>query len=125
MPDETKRTRVQLPLVAVVAIAGLVACASAPTHQLGEAQATVTSAESVGAQQQPRAAYHLQLAKQQIAEAKPLMDGSRDDKRNAERLLVRAELDARLAMEMARTGEMQADAKQAWAEIQQLQGEGK
>ena len=123
MPDDCKSTRARLPLV--VAIAGLVACASAPTHQLGEAQATVSSAESVGAEQEPRAAYHLQLARQQIAEAKPLMDGSRSDKRNAAMLLTRAELDARLALETARTSEMQADAKQAWEETQKLQNEGK
>jgi hypothetical protein len=99
------------------------ACATAPTHQLGESQATLSAAEAVGAEQHPRAAYHLQLARQQIAQAKPLMDGDRSDVRDAERLLVRAEIDAKLAIQMAETHETQAEAEEAWAEVRELQGQ--
>ena len=116
------RTRREM-MLCVVAAAGLSACATAPTQQLGEAQGTVSAAEAVGAQETPRAAYHLELARQQIAAARPLVDGGRSDKRAAERLLVRAETDAVLAMQIARTEEMRSDAKEAWADVNQLQGE--
>ena len=112
-------------LLCVVAAAGLAACASAPTHQLGESQATVRSAEAVGAQNYPKAAYHLELAKQQLAAAKTLMhDGDRSEMKAAERLLLRAQVDAELAMQMARTEEARKDARQAWAEARELQNGG-
>lgn len=110
-------------LLCVVAAAGLTACASAPTRQFGEAQGTISAAEKVGANELPKAAYHLELARHQIAAARPLMDGGRSDKRNAERLLVRAETDALLALQMARTEQMRQEARNAWSTVNQLQAE--
>jgi hypothetical protein len=118
------QTGIEQRLMCVVAALGLTACASAPTQQMGESQATVTAAESVGAQKYPRAAYHLELAKQQIAQAKPLMDGDNDEAEAAQRLLLRAQIDAELAIQMAETEEARTIAKQAWAEVRELQNEG-
>jgi hypothetical protein len=121
---DVMQTGIEKRLLCIVAAVGLTACATAPTHQMGESQATLRAAEAVGAQEHPRAAYHLKLAQEQIASAKPLMDGDRSDVRDAERLLLRAEVDAQLAMQLARTEDVQAEAKHAWAEVRELQNGG-
>jgi len=99
----------------------MLACASVPPEALTESQAAVRAAEEVGAQSQPQAQYHLQLAQEQIAAAKQKMDGSRRDKQRAEALLHRAKADAELAIAYAQTSQAQREAQDAWAEIEELQ----
>lgn len=96
------------------------ACAHAPpTEQLQSSSAAVRAAEEVGAQKEPKAALHLQLAKEQTERAqKMLKDGNRED---GEMLLVRAEADANLAVALARTSQEQADAQGAADKVRSLQ----
>jgi hypothetical protein len=109
----------------VVALASiLVGCASAPTAQLGRSQAAYRAAQEVGAADRPDAAYHLKLAQDQIAAAKPLMDGNKKDKALARELLEQAELDAEVAISEAKTAEAKTRAKQAWVKVNELKTQG-
>ena len=104
----------------ISALAVLVGCGGAELNQtrVTNVQAAVLAAEQVGANDQPKAALHLQLAKEQIESAKRLAaDG---DGSNANLLLERAKVDAELAMQLARTEREQANARQAWEKIQDL-----
>jgi hypothetical protein len=112
------------PAILVVLASTIVACASAPTAQLGETEAAYRAAQEVGAAKQPDAAYHLKLAEDQIAAAKQLMDGDRKDKRRARDLLEQAELDAEVAISTAKTADATARAKQAWVKVNELKSQG-
>ena len=107
----------------LLGVAPMMACASVSTQRLTESQAAVRAAEEVGASETPKGQYHLNLAKEQIAEAKDRMDGDREDKRRAEALLDRAKSDAELAIAYAQTDEAQRDAERAWSEVKELQGQ--
>jgi len=108
----------------IIGISLLVACASAPTAQLGESEAAYRAAQEVGAAKQPDAAYHLKLAEDQIAAAKQKMDGNRKDKRAARDLLEQAELDAEVAISNAKTADAKARAEQAWVKVNELKTQG-
>jgi len=101
----------------VFVIAG---CATAPTQQLSRSRASVRAAKEVGAVDVPKAAYHLKLAEDQISIAEPLMEGNRDDKRSAERLLTRAEVDADLAIEFTNATRKRAEAATEWTKVRSL-----
>jgi Domain of unknown function (DUF4398) len=109
------------PTIAIAFFSSLlVACVHTPTEQLGKTEAAYRAAEEVGAAKQPSSAYHLKLAEEQIGSAKPLMDGSKKDKRAARDLLEQAELDSEVAIELWRSGDAQARAKQAWVKVNDL-----
>lgn len=96
------------------------ACGGAQLNQarVAEAQASVRAAEAVGANDQPKAALHLQLARDEMAEAERLAkDG---DEKNAELVLSRARVDAELALQLAKTEQEQEKARQAWQKIQEI-----
>jgi Domain of unknown function (DUF4398) len=98
----------------------LCACGGAELNQTRatDVQASVMAAEQVGAADQPKAALHLQLAKEQIEAAKRLAaDG---DQSNSNLMLDRAKVDAELALQLARTEHEQASARQAWEKIHEL-----
>jgi hypothetical protein len=107
----------------IPALSVLAACGGAELNQTRatEVQAAVLAAEQVGANDQPKAALHLQLAKEQIESAKRLAaDG---DQTNSNLLLDRAKVDAELAMQLARTEREQENARQAWEKIRDLKKE--
>jgi Domain of unknown function (DUF4398) len=107
----------------IPALAVLSACGGAELNQTRatDVQAAVLAAEQVGANDQPKAALHLQLAKEQIESAKRLAaDG---DQTNSNLLLDRAKVDAQLAMQLARTEHEQENARQAWEKIRDLKKE--
>lgn len=84
-------------------------------------QAAVLAAEEVGAKDQPKAALHLQLAREQVDEARQrAADG---DEGSANLLLDRAQVDAELAMQLARTEQEQQNAQRAWQKIRELEQE--
>jgi hypothetical protein len=99
------------------------ACGGAQLNRarVAEVESSVRAAEAVGANDQPRAALHLQLAREELAEARRVAaDG---DGENAALLLERARVDAELAMQLARTQHEQEKARQAWQKIQDMQKE--
>jgi hypothetical protein len=106
-------------IFAALAVALGVGCASSPVpaDKLARSQASVRSAEEQGAQADPRAAIHLKLAKEQLAEAKKLMkDG---DNEAAKNVLLRAEADGDAALNIARATAAEADATRTIQAIQQ------
>lgn len=104
----------------VLLAAALAACGGAQLNQdkLTEAQAAIRAAEEVGASNQPQASLHLQLARDQIQQAKRLADEGEEE--NAALLLNRAQVDAELAVQLAQTDREQQQARQAWQKIQDL-----
>ena len=109
-------------LVTVGAL-GLWGCATAPQSAYTESRATVRAAEEVGAPDEPSAAYHLDLAKKQLAVAEPLVDGSNAERKQAAKVLARAEADAELALALAKTAELQTEARDIWAGIHELKND--
>lgn len=107
-----------------VLLAGaLAACGGAQLNQqkLTAAEGAIRAAEEVGAQDQPKASLHLQLARDQINQAKRVADDG--DEENAALLLNRAQVDAELALQLAKTEQEQQEARQAWQKIQDLKQE--
>ena len=106
-------------LIALAATSAL-ACSSypAPTQRMATASLAARSAEAVGANSDPRARRHLQLAKSQIEEARREM--STGDNKRAEFLLVRAKADADLALAQTRESALETEARTALARVETL-----
>jgi len=115
------RIQPRYPLLALALMAA--ACGGAQLNQarVAEVQSSVRAAEAVGANDQPRAALHLQLARDEMAAAKRSADDGDED--NASLLLERARIDAELALQLAKTDQEQEKARQAWQKIQDIQKE--
>jgi hypothetical protein len=101
----------------------LLACGGAaiPQDSLTAAQADVKGAEVGGAADNPQAALHLKLAKDQIEAAqKQIKDG---DNEAAARTLDRAQADAELALSLAKESKAQGDASDASEQVGKLRKE--
>ena len=112
----TSITRFALPL----GIALTAACGSSemPSKQLAESQAAVRAATEVGADNEPQAALHLKMARDQITKAEALnRDGDYDA---AKQLLKQAEADAELSLALTREQQALMDAKQAEQQLESL-----
>lgn len=109
-------------LLAGAAGALLLACggsAPPPSDRLASAEAASRSARELGAEKEPKAAYHLQLADEQVAQAKKLMaDG---DNKRADMVLQRAGADAELAVMMAKEATARAEAAKAQEHLTNVQ----
>ncbi|MBO6936040.1 MAG: DUF4398 domain-containing protein [Deltaproteobacteria bacterium] len=97
--------------VAATSLIGLGACATGSVNQaqMTETQAAIRGAQEVGADDAPQAALHLQYAKEQLADAETIAD---DDPERANRLLMRAESDAELAIALAEEAELRTEAEE-------------
>jgi len=83
----------------------------------------IRAAEEVGAAQVPRAALHLQLAKEELDRARKLnADG---DKNEGASMLLRAQVDAELAVALSRENTERSEANAAVARVNQLLQENK
>jgi hypothetical protein len=71
-----------------------------PTQRMADAESAERSAIEVGANNEPVAQLSLKLAQEQIAQAKTAM--ADDDNERADSLLIRAKVDAELAIAQAR-----------------------
>ncbi len=98
----------------------LSACGGAalPQEKLTAAKAAVRAAEVGGAEDNPKAALHLKYARDQIAEANELID--EEENELAAALLDRAEVDAELALALARVNGARQEAKAALDEVEEL-----
>lgn len=95
----------------LVALGGLaVGCGSAPPPSRMGATSAIRGAHEVGAEGQPQAALHLQLARDQVALAERMT--ANGDTVEAKRMLMRAQADAELAIALAAVGNDRADAEQ-------------
>lgn len=99
---------------------GVAACGGAapPITARTNTVAAMRSARTIGAESEPRAAYHLELAREQLARADALI--AQGDMQRAERILLRAETDAVLAIALARDAEMTATAEETRQRIREL-----
>lgn len=101
----------------------MLACGGAPVPHdaLSAAQADVKGAEVGGAGENPKAALHVKLAKDQIDIAqKQINDG---DNEEAARTLDRAQADAELALALAKEAKAQVDAAEASEQVGKLRKE--
>jgi hypothetical protein len=91
------------------------ACGSAPLTQakLTQAQTALHAAETLGAEQDPKAKQSLQLARDQIAKAQSL--GKDGDGEKGDLYLEQATADADLASQLMRTRAEEQKAQEAWA----------
>jgi len=95
----------------------LVACASVPLNT-ESSTSQIRAAEEMGAEDVPEAALHLHLAKEHLADARRLSkDG--DDK-EAESMLMRAQVDAELALALARNEKQKTAAQVELDTLQKL-----
>jgi hypothetical protein len=103
--------------LAGVSAATAVGCASAPLRT-DSSSAGIRAAEEVGAANVPRAALHLQLAKEELEHAQGL--AKKGEKEKADSLLLRAEADAELAVLLSREDTEKSEAMAAVDRVRQL-----
>src|SRR5258705_11548063 len=104
--------------VNTVAFATLVvACggSSLPPAKVAETQSSISAAAAVGADQNPQAALHLKMARDQLKQAQDL--GNRDKGAEAKLVLERATADAEVAMMITREAEASANVKKTQADV--------
>ncbi|MGB5812251.1 MAG: DUF4398 domain-containing protein [Polyangiales bacterium] len=107
-----------------VAALAAVGCGSASMNQrqLADVQGAVRAAEEVGAQRIPDAALHLKLAREQIAYAEGLYKD--DEPKRGSRMLDRAEVDAELALSLAKAEDVREEAREAKEQVDELRRKG-
>jgi hypothetical protein len=106
-----------------VALFVLTGCATTlPADRLTSLEASIRSADAVGAGQQPQTSLHVRLAEEELAQAKRLARNG--DAARAELFLQMADADASLALALTRAADAQADADKAQAAVAAL-AEGK
>jgi hypothetical protein len=96
-------------------------CASsqAPRPDPAMSLAAVSAAEKAGAAGVPRAALHLKLARDQMKVAEHLIEESENEE--AYLVLLRAEADAKLALELARRETLRRASEEALLRLRSLQ----
>ena len=92
-----------------------------PQEALTAAQADVKGAEVGGAAENPKAALHLKLAKDQIETAKKQIDDG--DNEAAARTLDRAQVDAELALSLSKKAKAEGEASEASEQVGKLRKE--
>jgi Domain of unknown function (DUF4398) len=99
----------------------VVACGGStlPPAKVADTQSSISAATAVGADQNPQAALHLKMARDQLKQAQGLID---DDKSDEARLVLeRANADAEVALMITREAEAHDNVKKAQADVQGLQ----
>jgi hypothetical protein len=95
-------------LMIAVGSASVAGCASSPPLRTDASNSGIRAAEEVGAASVPRAALHLQMAKEELQRAKGL--ALKGDKEEADSMLLRAESDAELAVALSRVDSERSEA---------------
>ena len=102
------------PLFSVVTSILLAACggsAPPPADRLATAEAAARSAHELGADKAPQSQLHVQLADEQIAQAKKLMADGENER--ADFVLQRASADAELSVMIAKENTASGEAEKA------------
>jgi hypothetical protein len=112
-----------IKVMTLLAVLGLAGCASVPIppDQVDKSEASIRGAVEVGALNVPAAALHLQLAKDETAEAQTL--AASGDQR-AMLLMARAESDADLAIGLTREVAVHNDALKATEDLKAVRARG-
>jgi hypothetical protein len=106
--------------LAAAGLATFSACASTPLRT-ETSTSGIRAAEEVGAANVPRAALHLQLAKEELVRAEALAASGRGHEGAS--WLLRAEADAELSLALSRADAEKTEARAAVARVQQLRKE--
>ncbi len=103
----------------------LMACGAGavPTNEVSSAKAAVQSAEAVGARNEPKAALHLKMARDQMRQAEALINSNDIDE--AKMALQRAETDARLSLVLTHEADARRKAQQALKRLDELKQEAR
>jgi type IV pilus biogenesis protein CpaD/CtpE len=117
------KSAITVLVMAVASTAIAVGCASSPPLRTEASTSGIRAAEEVGANKVPQASLHLQLAKEELENAKAL--AAKDEKERAVSMLSRAEADAELAVALSREDAERADAQAAMDRVRQLRLENK
>ena len=100
--------------ICIAAVAWLgIGCGSSevPAKQLADTEASIRAAREVGAEDTPKAALQLKIAQDGLARAQKL--SADDENEEARTVLQEAELDAELAVLLAKQEKVEASASQA------------
>jgi hypothetical protein len=100
-----------------------VGCASSPPLRTEKTTSGIRAAEEIGATKVPQASLHLQLAKEELENARAL--AKHDEKQKASSMLSRAEADAELAVALSRADAEKAEAQVAMDRVRQFRSENK
>ena len=117
------KTAIMMFAMAAATAAIAVGCASSPPLRTEASSSGIRAAEEVGAAKVPQASLHLQLAKEELENAKRL--AANDEKERAVSMLSRAEVDAELAVALSREDAEKAEAQAAVDRARQLRQENK
>lgn len=109
--------------VAVVVAAFAAGCASDPPLRTEASTSGIRAAEEVGASRVPRAALHLQLAKEELERARTL--AAAGEQEQATSMLSRAEADAQLAVALSRENAEKSEATAAVERVRELRQDNK
>lgn len=109
--------------VAVVVAAFAAGCASDPPLRTEASTSGIRAAEEVGASRVPRAALHLQLAKEELERARTL--AAAGEQEQATSMLSRAEADAQLAVALSRENTEKSEATAAVERVRELRQDNK
>jgi hypothetical protein len=115
--------RYALSVVCLVVIVAAAGCSSSPPLRTEASSSAIRAAEAVGATEVPRAALHLQLAKEELDRANVLAE--KGEKDEAASLLTRAEVDAELAILLSQEQDEKSEAAKAMERVHQLQNDNR
>jgi hypothetical protein len=108
-------------VLAVAVLGAACGAAAPPTHQLTRSQAEIRGAEEAGAENTPKAALHLKMARDHVTNAQRLI--VEEEFEDAALILRRAEADAQLAIALAREAKARSEAETAMRKVQELKRE--
>lgn len=117
---QTSKIGTMVFAAAVVAAATVAGCAGAPLRTEASTSG-IRAAEEVGATKVPKAALHLQLAREELEKAKKM--AANGDKEAAASLLMRSEADAELAVVLSREDAEKSEARAAVERVRLLRKE--
>ena len=120
---QVSKIGIEVFAAAVAAAAIAAGCASSPPLSTDKSTSGIRAAEEVGAPKVPRAALHLQLAKEELGHAEGL--AKEGEKEKADSMLLRAEADAQLAVALSREDAEKSEARVAMERVRQLRQDNK
>ena len=117
-------TEIKIMVLAAAFSAAAIAagCANAPL-KTDASTSGIRAAEEVGAAEVPQASLHLQLAKEELGNAKNLAANNENER--AESMLLRAQADAELAVMLSREDTEKSEALAAVERVRQLRQDNK
>jgi hypothetical protein len=90
-----------------------------PPAKVADTQSSISAAAAVGADQNPQAALHLKMARDQLKQAQSLLDDGKDDQ--ARLVLERADADAEVALIITRESQASENVRKARSDVANLQ----